>query len=86
MFSISAGTSSSSLAGESGQTSAYLQPRWIDEHTDEMRLITQQAEMPASENLPRLGDQPARVTEYGDALLRVLAFYLIRWREVASAN
>jgi lantibiotic modifying enzyme len=60
----------SGLAGEGGQTSPFVAPRWQGENTDAMRLITQQTALPASENMPRLGDQPARVGDYTRALIR----------------
>ncbi|MFF9812319.1 type 2 lanthipeptide synthetase LanM family protein [Streptomyces sp. NPDC014006] len=65
----SIGVDMSGLGGPPGQTNPHRLVGWENPRTDEMRIVRRRAELPASENRPRLGDRTVEVWEYKDAVL-----------------
>lgn len=60
----SAGVDMSGLGGQSGQMNPHRVLRWERPGTDEMRLVRQRAELPVSENRPRLRGHDVDVLDY----------------------
>lgn len=65
----SPGVDMSGLGGQAGQMLPHPLFRWSEPGSDQMRLIRQHAEMPESENRPRLDGQDVNVLDYRHALL-----------------
>ncbi|WP_367323296.1 type 2 lanthipeptide synthetase LanM family protein [Streptomyces sp. HUAS ZL42] len=65
----SIGVDMSGLGGQAGQMNPHRLVSWEKPGTDEMRVGRRRAELPESENRPRLGDQEVKVSEYKDAVL-----------------
>jgi class II lanthipeptide synthase len=65
----SIGVDMSGLGGQPGQMNPHRLVSWERPGTDEMRLVRRRAELPASENRPRLGDQYVEALDYRDAVL-----------------
>ncbi|UUU37070.1 type 2 lanthipeptide synthetase LanM family protein [Streptomyces sp. CA-210063] len=65
----SIGVDMSGLGGQPGQTNPHRLVSWERLGTDEMRVGRRRAELPVSENRPRLGDQDVEVLKYQDAVL-----------------
>jgi len=65
----SIGVDMSGLGGQPGQVNPHRLVSWEKLGTDEMRLVRRRAELPASENRPRLGDQRVEALDYRDAIL-----------------
>lgn len=65
----SIGVDMSGLGGQPGQMNPHRLVSWEKPGTDEMRLVRRRAELPASENRPRLGNQDVEALEYRDDVL-----------------
>lgn len=65
----SIGVDMSGLGGQPGQTNPHRLVGWEKPRTDEMRVVRRRAELPVSENRPRLGDRTVEVWQYKDAVL-----------------
>jgi type 2 lantibiotic biosynthesis protein LanM len=65
----SIGVDISGLGGQPGQMNPHRLVSWEKPGTDEMRVGRRRAELPVSENRPRLGEQDVEVWKYKDALL-----------------
>ncbi|WP_217210726.1 type 2 lanthipeptide synthetase LanM family protein [Streptomyces sp. AC550_RSS872] len=65
----SIGVDMSGLGGQPGQMNPHRLVSWERPGTDEMRVVRRRAELPVSENRPRLGDQDVEVWQYKDAVL-----------------
>ncbi|MFE7857959.1 type 2 lanthipeptide synthetase LanM family protein [Streptomyces sp. NPDC057403] len=65
----SIGVDMSGLGGQAGQMNPHRLVSWENPGTDEMRVGRRRAELPVSENRPRLGDQEVDVAEYKDDVL-----------------
>ncbi|WP_169314051.1 type 2 lanthipeptide synthetase LanM family protein [Streptomyces piniterrae] len=65
----SIGVDISGLGGQSGQLNPHPTVSWEKPGTDEMRVGRRRAELPVSENRPRLDDQDVEVWRYKDAVL-----------------
>lgn len=63
------GVDMSGLGGQAGQMNPHRLVSWERPGTDEMRVGRRRAELPVSENRPRLGDQEVEVWKYKDAVL-----------------
>lgn len=59
----------SGAAGEGGQKTPFLVPRWLRENTDEMRLVLRRDELPATRNVPSLRGRLARIMHYQEAVI-----------------
>jgi hypothetical protein len=66
---IRSASTMSGLGGQAGQMNPHRLVSWERPGTDEMRVGRRRAELPVSENRPRLGDQEAEVWKYRDAVL-----------------
>ncbi|WP_454318744.1 type 2 lanthipeptide synthetase LanM family protein [Streptomyces phaeoluteigriseus] len=65
----SIGVDMSGLGGQPGQMNPHRLISWEKPGTDEMRVGRRRAELPVSENRPRLGDRDVDVWKYKDAVL-----------------
>ncbi|MFI2435684.1 type 2 lanthipeptide synthetase LanM family protein [Streptomyces sp. NPDC018957] len=65
----SIGVDMSGLGGQAGQMNPHRLVSWERAGTDEMRVGRRRAELPVSDNQPRLGDREVEVSEYKDAVL-----------------
>ncbi|TPQ19546.1 type 2 lantipeptide synthetase LanM [Streptomyces sporangiiformans] len=65
----SIGVDMSGLGGQPGQMNPHRLVSWERPRTDEMRVCRRRAELPVSENRPRLGDQDVEVWQFKDAVL-----------------
>jgi type 2 lantibiotic biosynthesis protein LanM len=65
----SLGVDMSGLGGQSGQMNPHRLLSWERPGTDEMRLGRKRAELPVSQNMPRLHEDDVDVVDYRDAIV-----------------